>query len=157
MERIATHVVAQTLAYLPLNEVNDQNAVKLTGVVKQTWTAKKDLLARLDVYDRETPVVGESTQLPGAAHRRAHHVIVKFIEGKTLDGRLAKIARGDRILVTGYIQHAQYSEGLNKLLLKARQPERIIDGDDGRRVSRESTFVVAETMVRFSARPKSVT
>lgn len=81
---------------------------------------------------------------------------MKFVEGKTLDGRLAKIARGDRILVTGYVQHTQYSEGLNKLLLKARQPERIIDGDDDRRVSRESTFVVAETMVRFSARPKSV-
>ncbi len=56
----------------------------------------------------------------------------------------------DKVRATGYLRDAAYSESLVTFLRKAKKFDRIEDRDDEVRVGRVATYVVANTLIRFS-------
>lgn len=73
-----------------------------------------------------------------------------ILGGKTADGIPVSLSPKDKIKVTGYIRDVSYSESLRDFLRKAKLVKRIDDGDDDVRVGRTATYVVVESLIRFS-------
>ncbi len=125
------------------------NRVEIEGIVSRVWDLNDDVFARLAVYDEHTEVLepGKDGRLP---RRQAHYVTLQFPGGRTADGAPVSLNVKDHIRVTGHLRDAAYSESLAKFLRRAKRFDRIQDGDEEVRVGRVATYVVVETMIRFT-------
>jgi len=132
------------------NEKFHVNRVDVEGIVTRVYDRRGDVLARLAMYDRFSEVLqpAEDGRLP---KRKAHYVTVRFPGGKTADGRAVSLSAKDHVRVSGFLRDDSYSESLRQFLLKAKLVERIDhETDDEVRVGRVATYVIAETLIRFS-------
>lgn len=82
--------------------------------------------------------------------RKASYASRMILGGKTADGNPESLNTKDQVKVTGYIWNVSYSESPRDFLRKAREVKRIEDGDDDVRVGRTATYVVVESLIRFS-------
>jgi len=82
--------------------------------------------------------------------RKASYASRMILGGKTADGNPVSLNTKDKVKVTGYIRDLSYSESLRDFLHKARLVKCIEYGDDDVRVGRTATYMVVESLIRFS-------
>lgn len=122
------------------------NVVRLGGVIHKFYPAKADTIVRLDIYDRHTQVVEHNDRV-GLPHRQAHHVSLRLIGGQALDGHKPHLTARRQVVAVGALRQYLYSESLKKILMRARQFNRILDGDDERFITLEAFYVVVQSAI----------
>jgi len=125
------------------------NTVELEGIITKIWKRGEDVFARVATYDEHAEILEppKNGELP---KRQAHYSSLMILGGKTADGNPVSLNTKDKVKVTGYIRDVSYSESLRDFLRKARLVKRIEDDDDDVRVGRTATYVVVESLIRFS-------
>lgn len=142
---ITTQLVAQAFERLDVGQPLT-NTVQLGGVIHKFYAAKADTIIRLDIYDRHTRVVEHNARV-GLPHRQAHHVSLRLIGGKSADGHKPRLKTKGQVLASGDLRQYLYSESLKKIMMRARQFNRILDGDDERYLTLEAFYVVVRSAV----------
>ncbi len=142
------------------------NAVEVEGIVVKVWTrsaarrngqaddsASPDVYARLAIYDRQAEELPSHNGDGGGHHdlprRQAHYVTIHLPRGRAHDGVPVSLSAKDKVRVTGFIREVPYRESLRHILVRAKQIDRIQDGDDEIMVQRIATYVVVQTLMRF--------
>ena len=124
------------------------NHCEVEGIVTKVWYRGADVYARLAVYDEHAEVLEPGKGL-GLPRRQAHYMTLQLVDGRTADGLPVSLNVKDHVRATGFLRDSAYSEPLDTFLRKAKQFERIRDGDSDVHVGRVATYVVVQTLIRF--------
>jgi len=134
---------------MAIKEQFHKNQVEIEGIVTKVWNRKGDVFARLAIYDQHAEVL-EPGENGGFPKRKAHYITLQFVEGKTDDGGSVSLGSKDKVYATGYLRDSSFSESLQTFLRKAKKFDRIEDRDDDVYVGRVATYVVVESLIRYS-------
>lgn len=125
------------------------NSVEVEGIVTKVWARRNIVYARLAIYDQHAELLAPSEGNASLPRRKAHYVTIMLPDGKTSDGVAVSIGKKDRVRATGFIREVPYTETLRQIKVRAGIAEQVTGDDDALRLARVSTYVVAETLVRF--------
>lgn len=144
-------------ACTPPTECHHVNTAQVEGVVVKIWQYNRDVYVRLACYDAHAeplPVEEHETD-PGAGQagprRQASYVSLWLKQGRTADSQPVSLQPKDKILVTGYLRERVFPESLARILEKMKRGERRQPGDDELTVGRAVTYLVVETLIRFTS------
>lgn len=143
-----TRKEAQAVATARRKETFHVNHCEVEGIVTKVWYRGLDVYARLAVYDEHAEVLkpGKGGDLP---KRQAHYVTLQLVDGRTADGLPVSLNVKDHVRATGFLRDSAYAEPLDTFLRKAKQFDRIRDGDSEVHVGRVATYLAVQTLIRF--------
>ena len=134
---------------MAIKEQFHKNMVEIEGVVTKVWNRKGDVFARIAIYDEHAEIL-EPAKNGGFPKRQAHYVTLQLIDGKTSDGGSVSLSAKDKVYASGFLRDSSFSESLQTFLRKAKKFDRIEDRDDDVYVGRVATYVVVESLIRYS-------
>jgi hypothetical protein len=116
LKRVGTRLDVTGLEALDSGAVQ-QNDVCIQGVVAKAWEAGQNLMVRLAIYDRHTPVLEKAKD--GKRPRRKPHYVTARFSGGQVDGKALHILARNRLRLSGSLQIRFYRETLREVLVRS--------------------------------------